>query len=74
LANQQEVSQGKSTLGFLNTRLYNIGIGPNYGNFLHDITSGNNGGYNAVTGYDLVTGWGSPVGAVISSLLEVHPE
>jgi len=74
LANQKEVSQGKSTLGFLNTRLYNIGIGTRYKNVFHDITSGNNGGYNAVQGYDLVTGWGSPVGSVINSLLEIHPE
>ena len=26
----------------------------------HDITSGTSGSYSAVTGYDLVTGWGSP--------------
>jgi hypothetical protein len=36
---------------------------------LHDITRGSNppavgggGGFNAVRGYDLVTGWGSPAG------------
>jgi subtilase family serine protease len=74
LANQQEVSQGKSTLGFLNTRLYEIGIGTSYPAVFHDITSGNNGGYNAVKGYDLVTGWGSPVGSVVNSLLGIHPE
>jgi subtilase family serine protease len=74
LANEQEVSQGKSTLGFLNTRLYEIGIGKDYKGVFHDITSGSNGGYSAVTGYDLVTGWGSPVGSVINSLLEIHPE
>jgi subtilase family serine protease len=73
LANEQEVSQGKSTFGFLNTRLYQIGIGANYKNVFHDITSGNNGGYNAVKGYDLVTGWGSPVGSVVNSLLGIHP-
>ena len=27
----------------------------------HDITSGSNGGYNATTGYDLVTGRGTPI-------------
>jgi subtilase family serine protease len=74
MANQQEVSQGKSTLGFLNPSLYRIGIGSHYTADFHDITSGNNGGYNAVKGYDLVTGWGSPIGARINSLLEIHPE
>lgn len=73
MANQQEVSQGKSTLGFLNPTLYHIGIGPHYNAAFHDITSGTNGGYNAVKGYDLVTGWGSLVGARINSLLEIHP-
>jgi subtilase family serine protease len=73
MANQQEVSQGKSTLGFLNPMLYHIGIGSHYNADFHDITSGNNGGYNAVKGYDLVTGWGSPIGARINSLLEIHP-
>jgi subtilase family serine protease len=74
MANQQEVSRGKSTLGFLNPTLYRIGIGSYYTADFHDITSGNNGGYNAVKGYDLVTGWGSPIGARINSLLEIHPE
>src|SRR5580704_1077587 len=74
LANEQETSQGKSTLGFLNPRLYNIGIGTHYKGLFHDITSGSNGGYKAVPGFDLVTGWGSPRGAVINQLLEIHPE
>src|SRR5580704_1452810 len=74
LANQQEVSQGKSTLGFLNTRLYEIGIGTKDKGVFHDITSWSNGGYSAVKGYDLVTGWGSPKGAVINSLLGAHPK
>jgi len=73
MANQQEVSQGKSTLGFLNPTLYHIGIGSHYNAAFHDIISGTNGGYNAVKGYDLVTGWGSLVGARINSLLEIHP-
>jgi subtilase family serine protease len=60
MANQLAVSAGKSTLGFLNTRLYHIGVGTDYDNDFHDITSGSNGKYSAVTGYDLVTGWGSP--------------
>jgi hypothetical protein len=33
----------------------------------HDVTSGSNGGYSAGTGYDLVTGRGSPVANLIVS-------
>ena len=55
-------SKGGSTLGFLNPALYSIGLGSNYDNDFHDIVSGSNGKYSAVTGYDLVTGWGSPNG------------
>ena len=62
LANQQAVSGGASTLGFLNPSLYGIGVGSSYDNDFHDITEGSNGKYSAVTGYDLVTGWGSPQG------------
>lgn len=62
MANQQSIAHGGSTLGFLNPSLYAIGVGANYDSDFHDITSGSNGGYSAVTGYDLVTGWGSPNG------------
>jgi subtilase family serine protease len=62
MANQQAVAAGKSTLGFLNPTLYKIGVSKQYDNDFHDITSGNNGQYVAVPGYDLVTGWGSPTG------------
>jgi subtilase family serine protease len=42
--------------------LYSLASGANYTRYFHDITSGNNGGYSARSGYDLVTGWGSPIG------------
>jgi subtilase family serine protease len=71
LANQQAVKAGRSTLGFLNPAIYAIGLGTSYHNDFHDVISGNNGGYNAVKGYDLVTGWGSPTGvSLIQALLE----
>ena len=35
----------------------------------HDITSGTSGSYKAGTGYDLVTGWGSPNGSGLINLL-----
>jgi subtilase family serine protease len=67
LVNQQAVANGNATLGFINPAIYSLGSGPNYNNVFHDITSGNNANgngqsYNAVVGYDLVTGWGSPNG------------
>jgi len=62
MANQQSVAHGGSTLGFLNPALYAIGVGSSYDSDFHDIVSGSNGGFKAVTGYDLVTGWGSPTG------------
>lgn len=60
LANEQAASTGGTPLGFLNPRLYHIGVGSSYDSDFHDITSGSNGAYSAVTGFDLVTGWGSP--------------
>jgi subtilase family serine protease len=75
LVNQQAVAAGSPTVGFINPALYTIGESSSYENDFHDITSGNNGatlylaaapmtlpGFNAVTGYDLITGWGSPDG------------
>jgi len=62
LANQQAVAKGASPVGWANPALYQIGQGSHYGFDFHDITSGNNSGFNAVPGYDLVTGWGSPAG------------
>lgn len=62
LANQQLKANGFSTLGFINPFLYSFGVGSSYGTDFHDITSGKSGSFSAVTGYDLVTGWGSPNG------------
>jgi kumamolisin len=62
LVNQQSLSMGRGTLGFLNPTLYSIGLGSSYGSNFHDITSGSNGTYSTEKGFDLVTGWGSPNG------------
>ena len=68
LVNQQSVAAGRSPVGFINPALYSIGEGSRYNVDFHDTTSGTNNcctpgeGFNAVTGYDLVTGWGSPTG------------
>ena len=78
LVNQQAASQGKSAVGFVNPAIYNIGRGSRtiYTNCFHDITTGNTFNNNnplrfvAVPGYDLCTGWGSPMGSnTISALV-----
>ena len=60
LLNEQRTVNGKQPIGFINNRIYAIGTGSGYSSFFHDITSGTNGKFSAETGYDLVTGWGSP--------------
>ncbi|MDR3557408.1 MAG: S53 family peptidase [Syntrophobacteraceae bacterium] len=70
LANQQAASSGYNTLGFINPSLYTIGLGKSYTSNVPDITSGSNGAYSSTTGYDLVTGWGSPKGSGLILSLE----
>jgi subtilase family serine protease len=60
MMNEQAASNGKAALGFINPELYAIGVASSFTSDIHDITSGSNGKYSAVVGYDLVTGWGSP--------------
>lgn len=68
LVNEQAVSQGLPTVGFLNPALYDIAQGPLYTSCFHDVTSGNNTStnsdnlYYAGPGYDNCTGLGSPNG------------
>jgi len=59
LANQQAAANGDNPPGFIDPAIYPLGLGSNYKNDFHDITSGSNG-FPAVKGYDLATGWGSP--------------
>ncbi|HTS29634.1 MAG TPA: protease pro-enzyme activation domain-containing protein [Bryobacteraceae bacterium] len=68
LVNQQLVSNGQPTIGFINPTIYNANVTSSYATNFHDITSGKSGSYSAVTGYDLVTGWGSPTPALITTL------
>ncbi len=78
LVNQQAATNGDPYVGFLNPIIYGIGTSSSYTADLHDITTGNNANgsasFNAVTGYDLVTGWGSPNGqALIDKLATPGP-
>ena len=54
-----------SDLGYINPALYQIATGPNYATDFFDVTIGNNQttsipGYPATTGWDAVTGLGTP--------------
>jgi len=71
LVNEQAASQGKPAVGFINPAIYAIGKGPRtiYTNCFHDVTAGNTfnsqnpNRYLATNGYDLCTGWGTPMGS-----------
>ena len=59
LANEQAAAKKVEPVGFINPRIYPLGLGKTYDTLFHDITQGNNG-YPATKGYDLASGWGSP--------------
>jgi uncharacterized repeat protein (TIGR03803 family) len=69
LVNQEAAANGQPPVGLLNPAIYALGQSADYTNNFHDITVGNNatatsgGLYPAVPGYDLCTGWGSPMGS-----------
>jgi subtilase family serine protease len=58
-------------LGQINPTLYKLGASPNYGTYFYDVTTGNNQadpsvpGYQATTGWDPVTGLGTPNAATL---------
>jgi kumamolisin len=68
LVNQQLVANSDPTIGFINPTIYAQNVTSSYGTDFHDITSGTSGSYSAVSGYDLVTGWGSPNTGLINAL------
>jgi len=64
-------SQLTTSVGYLNPTLYQQ-VAAAAGVF-HDITSGNNGDYQAGPGWDACSGWGSPNGGAILQLLSGTP-
>lgn len=73
---------GGKDLGLINPTLYNLASGPNAGNYFFDVTTGNNTqtgsgvpGYAASTGWDPVTGLGSPNAAnLVPALAAAGPD
>jgi Pro-kumamolisin, activation domain len=80
LINQQSVTAGRSTIGFVNPAIYSLGKSTNYNAVFHDITTGNNvwpsspNNFYAASGYDLCTGWGTPAGQSLITALAGTPE
>jgi hypothetical protein len=82
LANEQAAANGE-TIGFFNPLVYTLGQGSGYDTAFHDITTGSNpsgttvasefvGSFTAKTGFDMVTGWGTPNGqGMINALAPV---
>jgi uncharacterized repeat protein (TIGR01451 family) len=75
LVNEQGSNNLRAPVGFLNPAIYSIGLGASYGMAFHDVTLGNNTNnvtqsqYFAVPGFDLCTGWGTPMGTSLINLL-----
>ncbi|MFD5561101.1 protease pro-enzyme activation domain-containing protein [Kitasatospora griseola] len=61
LYNQKAKAASKPVLGEVNPKLYTVANSSSYATSLHDVTSGSNQDFAAKTGYDQVTGWGTPI-------------
>jgi subtilase family serine protease len=70
LVNQQLVANGGARVGNFNATIYPQNLTSTYATDFHDITSGKSGSYSAATGFDLVTGWGSPKAGLITTLAQ----
>ena len=58
------------SIGFINPIIYPANLTSSYSTYFHDISDGaSNGKYKTVTGYDLLSGWGSPNGSGLINLL-----
>ena len=68
LVNQQLAINNQPPIGFINPTIYAQNVTSSYASNFHDILSGTSGSYSAVTGFDLVTGWGSPTPNLITAL------
>jgi subtilase family serine protease len=77
LVNELAANVGRPSVGFINPAIYAIGKGTNYTADFHDIVDGDNTWsgsptlFYATSGYDLCTGWGTPVGQSLITALAI---
>ncbi len=69
IVNQGRASKGSSVISKAAADLYALDTTTYYSTDFYDITSGRAGRYKAATGYDLVTGLGSPKASNLVSML-----
>ncbi|WP_431679712.1 protease pro-enzyme activation domain-containing protein [Kitasatospora sp. KL5] len=69
LYNQKAKAAGQAVLGEANPKLYSLANSSSYGSVLHDITTGKNQDFSTKTGYDQVTGWGTPIADSLTTAL-----
>ncbi|HEX3665759.1 MAG TPA: S53 family peptidase [Rhizomicrobium sp.] len=62
LINEEAAANGEPPAGFLNPTLYGLAGNSDYDALFHDVTKGRSGKFDAVKGFDLVTGIGSQNG------------
>ncbi|MFF4814594.1 protease pro-enzyme activation domain-containing protein [Kitasatospora sp. NPDC001309] len=67
--NQKAKAAGQPALGEANPKLYAVANSSSYGSTFHDVTTGANQDFSAGTGYDQVTGWGTPVADALTTAL-----
>ena len=69
LLGENKVSAGKAPIGLFNARIYSLTGTANF----RDITAGDNGGFTAGPGHDLVTGVGAPLLDTLLPTLVAQP-
>ncbi|GAA2134267.1 hypothetical protein GCM10009760_11360 [Kitasatospora kazusensis] len=69
LYNQKASAAGQANLGEANPKLYSVANSASYKNTFHDVTSGANQDFSTKSGYDQVTGWGTPVADSLATAL-----
>jgi kumamolisin len=69
LFNQKAKAAAKPNLGEANPAIYQVANSTSYGTTFHDVKTGANQDFSTKTGYDQVTGWGSPVADALTTAL-----
>lgn len=73
LANEARIDAGGVTLGAAGAELCEAALAQSGAVTFRDITSGDNGGFAALPGWDSPTGWGSPRAAALVDALAYAP-